>query len=183
MQLKMCLIKVLGWRRSQIPCSRWWGAERGCLAMPPSQKASLRAGRVRRARGHLTMPVMALTPASPADRPWLTESKKVQKLQDKVYMALQHEIQKKHSTEDKLSKVVELPACGTGSLARADVARWHTRHELVDVTVPELTAYVQVVLGGKSWDLLKEETLSFQGLSISVVVQVEAAVPGAALCH
>uniref|UniRef100_A0A8C3QG35 Nuclear receptor ROR-beta-like n=1 Tax=Cyanoderma ruficeps TaxID=181631 RepID=A0A8C3QG35_9PASS len=40
------------------------------------------------------------------DRPWLTESKKVQKLQDKIYVALQHEIQKKHSAEDKLSKVV-----------------------------------------------------------------------------
>ncbi|NXF40942.1 RORB protein, partial [Nyctibius bracteatus] len=39
------------------------------------------------------------------DRPWLTESKKVQKLQDKIYVALQHEIQKKHSAEDKLSKV------------------------------------------------------------------------------
>uniref|UniRef100_A0A8C5JB39 RORB protein n=1 Tax=Junco hyemalis TaxID=40217 RepID=A0A8C5JB39_JUNHY len=38
-------------------------------------------------------------------RPWLTESKKVQKLQDKIYVALQHEIQKKHSAEDKLSKV------------------------------------------------------------------------------
>lgn len=30
----------------------------------------------------------------------------MQKLQDKIYVALQHEIQKKHSTEDKLSKVV-----------------------------------------------------------------------------
>uniref|UniRef100_A0A670XS66 RAR related orphan receptor B n=1 Tax=Pseudonaja textilis TaxID=8673 RepID=A0A670XS66_PSETE len=30
------------------------------------------------------------------DRPWLSESKKVQKLQDKLYMALQHEIQKKN---------------------------------------------------------------------------------------
>uniref|UniRef100_A0A8C6ZGN9 Nuclear receptor ROR-beta-like n=1 Tax=Nothoprocta perdicaria TaxID=30464 RepID=A0A8C6ZGN9_NOTPE len=39
------------------------------------------------------------------DRPWLTESKKVQKLQDKIYIALQHEIQKKHSAEDKLSKL------------------------------------------------------------------------------
>uniref|UniRef100_A0A669QV73 RAR related orphan receptor B n=1 Tax=Phasianus colchicus TaxID=9054 RepID=A0A669QV73_PHACC len=42
------------------------------------------------------------------DRPWLTESKKVQKLQDKIYVALQHEIQKKHSAEDKLSKVAVL---------------------------------------------------------------------------
>lgn len=30
----------------------------------------------------------------------------MQKLQDKIYVALQHEIQKKHSAEDKLSKVV-----------------------------------------------------------------------------
>ncbi|NWH81690.1 RORB protein, partial [Piaya cayana] len=48
------------------------------------------------------------------DRPWLTESRKVQKLQDKIYVALQHEIQKKHSTEDKLSKMVsKLPLMKT----------------------------------------------------------------------
>ncbi|KAI1230476.1 Nuclear receptor ROR-beta, partial [Lamprotornis superbus] len=48
------------------------------------------------------------------DRPWLTESKKVQKLQDKIYVALQHEIQKKHSAEDKLSKMVsKLPLMKT----------------------------------------------------------------------
>ncbi|NXH09806.1 RORB protein, partial [Bucco capensis] len=48
------------------------------------------------------------------DRPWLTESKKVQKLQDKIYLALQHEIQKKHSIEDKLSKMVsKLPLMKT----------------------------------------------------------------------
>ncbi|KAF1459468.1 Nuclear receptor ROR-beta, partial [Spheniscus demersus] len=48
------------------------------------------------------------------DRLWLTESKKVQKLQDKIYVALQHEIQKKHSTEDKLSKMVsKLPLMKT----------------------------------------------------------------------
>ncbi|NXT86181.1 RORB protein, partial [Zapornia atra] len=48
------------------------------------------------------------------DRPWLMESKKVQKLQDKIYVALQHEIQKKHSTEDKLSKMVsKLPLMKT----------------------------------------------------------------------
>uniref|UniRef100_A0A8C6V7G6 Uncharacterized protein n=1 Tax=Naja naja TaxID=35670 RepID=A0A8C6V7G6_NAJNA len=39
------------------------------------------------------------------DRPWLSESKKVQKLQDKFYMALQHEIQKKNTNEDRLSKL------------------------------------------------------------------------------
>ncbi|KAM7025646.1 nuclear receptor ROR-beta-like [Acridotheres tristis] len=48
------------------------------------------------------------------DRPWLTESKKVQKLQDKIYVALQHEIQKKHSAEDKLSRMVsKLPLMKT----------------------------------------------------------------------
>ncbi|XP_027766651.1 nuclear receptor ROR-beta-like [Empidonax traillii] len=52
--------------------------------------------------------------ASLTDRPWLTESKKVQKLQDKIYVALQHEIQKKHSAEDKLSKMVsKLPLMKT----------------------------------------------------------------------
>lgn len=56
--------------------------------------------------------LMALTRPCPTDRPWLTESKKVQKLQDKIYVALQHEIQKKHSAEDKLSKVVVPAAWG-----------------------------------------------------------------------
>lgn len=118
----------------------------------------------------------ALTQPSPVDRPWLTESKKVQKLQDKIYVALQHEIQKKHSTEDKLSKVKELPACSTRSLAGA----WHVCHgemaELVDVAVSELTSHTWHFLGGEPWDLLKEEEdFSFQGLCISVVVQAEAA--------
>ncbi|KAL7992922.1 hypothetical protein Chor_017178 [Crotalus horridus] len=40
------------------------------------------------------------------DRPWLSESKKIQKLQDKVYTALQHEIQKKNTNEDRLSKTI-----------------------------------------------------------------------------
>ena len=43
----------------------------------------------------------------------------MQKLQDKIYVALQHEIQKKHSAEDKLSKVVVLLACGMGNPAGA----------------------------------------------------------------
>ncbi|XP_026554235.1 nuclear receptor ROR-beta-like [Pseudonaja textilis] len=48
------------------------------------------------------------------DRPWLSESKKVQKLQDKLYMALQHEIQKKNANEDRLSKMVaKLPLMKT----------------------------------------------------------------------
>lgn len=70
-------------------------------------------------------------PLSPADRPWLTESKKVQKLQDKIYVALQHEIQKKHSAEDKLSKVA---ARGHGAV-RA-------------VAVPGLVSHAQAVFGG-----------------------------------
>lgn len=38
----------------------------------------------------------------------------MQKLQDKIYVALQHEIQKKHSAEDKLSKMVsKLPLMKT----------------------------------------------------------------------
>ncbi|XP_014342606.1 nuclear receptor ROR-beta [Latimeria chalumnae] len=40
------------------------------------------------------------------DRSWLSESKKVQKLQDKVFQALRHVIQKNHSNEDKLSKMI-----------------------------------------------------------------------------
>ena len=63
----------------------------------------------------------ALTRPSPIDRPWLTESKKVQKLQDKIYVALQHEIQKKHSAEDRLSKVAEPHARGgTACVLRGD---------------------------------------------------------------
>ncbi|XP_034976213.1 nuclear receptor ROR-beta [Zootoca vivipara] len=48
------------------------------------------------------------------DRPWLSESKKVQKLQDKIYLALQHEIQKKNGNEDRLSKIIsKLPLMKT----------------------------------------------------------------------
>ncbi|XP_061457006.1 nuclear receptor ROR-beta-like isoform X2 [Rhineura floridana] len=48
------------------------------------------------------------------DRPWLSESKKVQKLQDKIYLALQHEIQKKNTNEDRLSKIIsKLPLMKT----------------------------------------------------------------------
>ncbi|MEE6487389.1 hypothetical protein FKM82_014879 [Ascaphus truei] len=39
------------------------------------------------------------------DRPWLTESNKVQKLQDRIFLALQRELQKKHSSDDLFSKV------------------------------------------------------------------------------
>ncbi|XP_032992504.1 nuclear receptor ROR-beta-like [Lacerta agilis] len=48
------------------------------------------------------------------DRPWLSEAKKVQKLQDKIYLALQHEIQKKNGNEDRLSKIIsKLPLMKT----------------------------------------------------------------------
>lgn len=40
-----------------------------------------------------------------ADRPWLTEGQKVQKLQEKVYLALQHSLHKSGAFEEKLDKV------------------------------------------------------------------------------
>lgn len=40
-----------------------------------------------------------------ADRPWLTEGQKVQKLQEKVYLALQHSLNKSTASEEKLDKV------------------------------------------------------------------------------
>lgn len=40
----------------------------------------------------------------PVDRPWLKEGQKVQKLQEKVYLALQHSLHKSVSDE-KLDKV------------------------------------------------------------------------------
>ena len=42
---------------------------------------------------------------SPVDRPWLTEGQKVQKLKDKVYLALQHSLQKSGGSDEKLDKV------------------------------------------------------------------------------
>lgn len=41
----------------------------------------------------------------PVDRPWLTERQKVQELQEKVYLALQHSIQKSSASDEKLDKV------------------------------------------------------------------------------
>jgi len=41
----------------------------------------------------------------PSDRPWLTDVQKIQKLQEKVYMALQRCLQKEGATEQKLAKV------------------------------------------------------------------------------
>lgn len=40
-----------------------------------------------------------------SDRPWLMEPRKVQKLQEKIYFALQHIMQKNHMDEDALAKV------------------------------------------------------------------------------
>lgn len=40
-----------------------------------------------------------------ADRPWLTEGQKVQKLQEKVYLALQHSLHKSVASDEKLDKV------------------------------------------------------------------------------
>uniref|UniRef100_A0A3P8W2F1 RAR-related orphan receptor C b n=1 Tax=Cynoglossus semilaevis TaxID=244447 RepID=A0A3P8W2F1_CYNSE len=39
------------------------------------------------------------------DRPWLSEGQKVQKLQEKVYLALQHSLQKKGDSDEKLDKM------------------------------------------------------------------------------
>ncbi|XP_029905176.1 RAR-related orphan receptor C a [Myripristis murdjan] len=40
------------------------------------------------------------------DRPWLTDTQKIQKLQEKVYMALQRCLQRDGSSEEKLAKMV-----------------------------------------------------------------------------
>ncbi|XP_053559060.1 nuclear receptor ROR-beta isoform X2 [Bombina bombina] len=48
------------------------------------------------------------------DRPWLTESNKVQKIQERIFMALQRELQKKHNSDDLLAKVIsKLPLMRT----------------------------------------------------------------------
>ncbi|KAM4708039.1 nuclear receptor ROR-beta-like [Discoglossus pictus] len=48
------------------------------------------------------------------DRPWLTESGKVQKLQDRIFMALQKELQKRHNCDDLLAKMIsKLPLMKT----------------------------------------------------------------------
>ncbi|KAK6492999.1 nuclear receptor ROR-beta isoform X1 [Huso huso] len=43
---------------------------------------------------------------SPVDRPWLMEPRKVQKLQEKIYFALQHVMQKNHLDDDTLAKLI-----------------------------------------------------------------------------
>uniref|UniRef100_A0A8D2Q552 Uncharacterized protein n=1 Tax=Varanus komodoensis TaxID=61221 RepID=A0A8D2Q552_VARKO len=48
------------------------------------------------------------------DRPCLFEPKRVQKLQDKIYLSLQHETQKKNVHDDRLSKIIsKLPLMKT----------------------------------------------------------------------
>ena len=42
-----------------------------------------------------------------ADRPWLTDTHNIQRLQEKVYVALQHCLQREASAEEKLAKVKE----------------------------------------------------------------------------
>ncbi len=42
------------------------------------------------------------------ERPWLMEPRKVQKLQEKIFLALQHIMQKNHLDEDALAKVGRL---------------------------------------------------------------------------
>ncbi|KAE8631601.1 hypothetical protein XENTR_v10001247 [Xenopus tropicalis] len=55
------------------------------------------------------------------DRPRLTESKKVQKLQDRIFLALQKEIQKRHCSEDLLTKMIsKLPLMKTICNLHAD---------------------------------------------------------------
>lgn len=49
-----------------------------------------------------------MSPPSPADRPWLTDVQKIQKLQEKVYVALQRCLQKDGASEEKLAKVKRL---------------------------------------------------------------------------
>uniref|UniRef100_A0A8D3CD14 RAR-related orphan receptor C b n=1 Tax=Scophthalmus maximus TaxID=52904 RepID=A0A8D3CD14_SCOMX len=52
---------------------------------------------------------MALLSASvllTPDRPWLTEGQKVQKLQERVYLALQHSLQKSGASDEKLDKMM-----------------------------------------------------------------------------
>ena len=39
------------------------------------------------------------------DRPWLTDVQKIQKLQEKVYVALQRCLQKEGASDEKLAKV------------------------------------------------------------------------------
>lgn len=58
----------------------------------------------------------------PSDRPWLTDVQKVQKLQEKVYVALQRCLQKDGASEEKLTRV---SACCT-----ALHVQWKTHSQL-----------------------------------------------------
>lgn len=60
-------------------------------------------------RLQLTEEEMALFSAAvllSPDRPWLTDTQNIQKLQEKVYVALQHGLQREASSEEKLAKMV-----------------------------------------------------------------------------
>lgn len=77
----------------------------------------------------------------------------MQKLQDKIYVALQHEIQKKHSAEDKLSKVVaqETRPGVQGVSGGRGCARAHEPHTgILESETSNLSMW--------------EENFSFQGL-------------------
>lgn len=73
-----------------------------------------------------------------ADRPWLTEGQKVRKLQEKVYLALQHSLHKSVASDEKLDKV-ETSIC---SLANALMRKKHT-HKLTLNKSPLLADGVQ----------------------------------------
>ena len=48
---------------------------------------------------------VSLTLCVVADRPWLTDTLHIQRLQEKVYVALQRCLQREASAEEKLAKV------------------------------------------------------------------------------
>lgn len=64
------------------------------------------------------------------DRPWLTEGQKVQKLQEKVYLSLQHSLQKSGASDEKLDKV----KTSIHSLTHMSV---HTQHKDTDLCLSD----------------------------------------------
>lgn len=56
---------------------------------------------------HLRLSFLLILSSSLSDRPWLTESQQVQKLQEKVYLALQHSLHMGGGGQEKLDKVIE----------------------------------------------------------------------------
>uniref|UniRef100_U3IHS9 RAR related orphan receptor B n=1 Tax=Anas platyrhynchos platyrhynchos TaxID=8840 RepID=U3IHS9_ANAPP len=55
---------------------------------------------------HLCFSCLYLFPSFFLDRAWLIEPRKVQKLQEKIYFALQHVIQKNHLDDETLTKLI-----------------------------------------------------------------------------